>query len=126
MTSVPPPEAYGTTQRIEAGIDTFAGYNPPDATWAQVLFIIAVGALLSVPGLPFEWWAQFRIEQKFGFNQSTPALWVTDKIKGAVLAVVIGYPLLWVLLCLFSASQRAPLGQNEALPGKVLVKLSGR
>ena len=77
-----------------------AGGHPPDATWVQVLFIIAAGALLSVPGLPFEWWAQFRIEQKFGFNQSTPALWVTDKIKGAVLAVVIGYPLLWVLLSL--------------------------
>ena len=76
------------------------GGRPPDATWAQVLFILAVSALLAVPSLPFEWWAQFRLEQKFGFNQSTPRLWVTDKIKGAALAVIIGYPLLWVLLSL--------------------------
>src|SRR5262249_16235408 len=50
--------------------------------------------------LPFEWWEQFRLEQKFGFNKSTPALWVTDKLKGAALMFVIGFPLLWVLLWL--------------------------
>jgi STE24 endopeptidase len=76
------------------------GGHAPDRTWVQVLFILAAGALLSLPGLPFDWWSQFRIEQKFGFNQSTPRLWLTDKLKGAMLAVVIGYPLLWVLLSL--------------------------
>jgi STE24 endopeptidase len=54
--------------------------------------------LLGLPSLPFEWWEQFRLEQKFGFNKSTPGLWVSDKFKGAVLAIAIGFPLLWVLL----------------------------
>lgn len=70
------------------------------AVWSNVVFILVAAGLLAVPGLPFEWWAQFRLEEKFGFNQSTPQLWVTDKLKGAALAVVIGYPLLWVLLSL--------------------------
>ncbi|HVW84063.1 MAG TPA: M48 family metallopeptidase, partial [Bryobacteraceae bacterium] len=41
-----------------------------------------------------------RLEQKYGFNKSTPALWVTDKLKGALLAFAIGFPLLWALLVL--------------------------
>ena len=77
-----------------------AAWGADGAVWSHVVFILIVGGLLSLPSLPFEWWSQFRLEQKFGFNKSTPALWVTDKIKGFALAVVIGYPLLWVLLSL--------------------------
>ena len=53
---------------------------------------------MALPALPFEWWEQFRLEQKFGFNKSTAALWVTDKVKGTLLLFAIGYPLLWALL----------------------------
>jgi len=77
-----------------------AGWGAHEAIWSHVVFILIAGGLLAVPSLPFEWWAQFRLEQRFGFNKSTPALWVTDKLKGMALAVLIGYPLLWVLLSL--------------------------
>ena len=77
-----------------------AAWSGPDATWTQVVFILLAGVLLSVPALPFEWWEQFRLEQKFGFNQSTPGLWVTDKLKGLALMLGIGFPLLWALLSL--------------------------
>jgi STE24 endopeptidase len=77
-----------------------AGWGAQNAVWSHVLFILLTVGLLAVPGLPFEWWAQFRLEQQFGFNKSTPALWVIDKLKGAALALLIGYPLLWVLLSL--------------------------
>jgi STE24 endopeptidase len=40
------------------------------------------------------------LEAKFGFNKSTPGLWVSDKIKGFALMLVIGFPLLWALLSL--------------------------
>lgn len=76
------------------------GWGGPDSIWTRVIFILAAVMLLGLPSLPFEWWEQFRLEQKFGFNKSTPGLWVSDKIKGALLAVVIGFPLLWVLLWL--------------------------
>lgn len=77
-----------------------ADWGAHGAVWSHVVFILIAGGLLAIPGLPFEWWAQFRLEQKFGFNKSTPALWVSDKLKGMALAVVIGYPLLWLLLSL--------------------------
>jgi STE24 endopeptidase len=70
----------------------------PGSAWNRALFLLAVGALLSLPSLPFDWWGQFRLEQRFGFNQSRLWLWVTDKLKGLLLLLLIGFPLLWALL----------------------------
>ncbi len=75
-------------------------WGVPGAAWTGALAILLTGMLLSVPGLPFDWWAQFRLEDKFGFNKSTPMLWIADKLKGAALGLVIGFPLLWALLSL--------------------------
>jgi STE24 endopeptidase len=75
-----------------------AAWGSPGSTWSHALFILVAGVLLAIPSLPFEWWDQFRLEQRFGFNKSTPGLWIADKLKAAVLAFVIGFPLLWLLL----------------------------
>ncbi len=77
-----------------------AAWGAPGAVWDDALFILIAGGLLSIPGLPFEWWAQFRLEEKFGFNKSTVGLWLTDKLKGVALLFAIGFPLLWALLSL--------------------------
>lgn len=78
--------------------DHVVAWGEPDAVWSRVMFILATAGLLSVPALPFEWWEQFRLEQKFGFNKSTAGLWISDKIKGVGLLLVMGFPLLWALL----------------------------
>jgi STE24 endopeptidase len=80
----------------------YAQFAPLTArgAWGGALFLLAAGGLLSVPSLPFEWWAQFRLEERFGFNKSTLGLWMADKFKGLALALVIGFPLLWALLSL--------------------------
>ena len=80
--------------------EQFAYWGGPGRIWDDAVFILTTGVLLSVPGLPFDWWAQFRLEARFGFNKNTPKLWLTDKVKGLLLALLIGYPLLWVLLSL--------------------------
>jgi STE24 endopeptidase len=77
-----------------------AGWGGPGAGWTQALFILLAGTLLTIPALPFEWWEQFRLEARFGFNHSTPGLWVTDKLKGLLLAFGLGFPLLWAVLSL--------------------------
>ncbi|MBI4622520.1 MAG: M48 family metallopeptidase [Verrucomicrobia bacterium] len=77
-----------------------AAWGGSGAMWSHALFILLAGTLLAVPSLPFEWWEQFRIEEKYGFNKSTAALWVSDKLKGTALLFGIGFPLLWVLLSL--------------------------
>ncbi|HEY4299653.1 MAG TPA: M48 family metallopeptidase [Candidatus Didemnitutus sp.] len=70
----------------------------PGTAWIGALFLVAMSVLLSLPGLPLDWWGQFRLEARFGFNRSTFGLWIADKIKGGLLALVIGFPLAWALL----------------------------
>lgn len=71
--------------------------------WGASLTLILVMSLLSIPSLPWEWAAQFRLEEHFGFNKSTKKLWLMDKIKGTLLAVLIGTPLLAAVLGFFHA-----------------------
>ena len=48
--------------------------------------------------LPFSVYSTFVIEERFGFNKTTPRTFVTDRIKGLVLAILLGAPLLAALL----------------------------
>ncbi|MBT9486656.1 MAG: M48 family metallopeptidase [Rubrivivax sp.] len=61
----------------------------------------AIGALIE---LPFDWIATFRIEQRFGFNRSTPALFLADLAKGTGVALLIGLPLAALVLWIMGAS----------------------
>lgn len=70
------------------------------AIWADALYIIAALLLISLPGLPLDWWSQFRLEERFGFNKSTLKLWISDKVKGLIIGLILGFPLLYVLLAL--------------------------
>jgi STE24 endopeptidase len=70
----------------------------PGAAWSGASFLLVAGALLNLTGLPFDWWGQFRLEARFGFNQSTTGLWMMDKLKGLLLLLGIGFPVLWALL----------------------------
>lgn len=72
----------------------------PGAAWSGALFLVVTMILMGLPGLPLQWWAQFRLEARFGFNKSTLALWVTDQIKSTLLGLAIGFPIAWGLLAL--------------------------
>ncbi|HKK19383.1 MAG TPA: M48 family metallopeptidase [Opitutales bacterium] len=72
--------------------------------WGQALVLFLTGIVLSLPGLPFDWWHTFKLEERFGFNKSTKQLWIADKIKGLLVGFVIGYPLLALLIFLVDAA----------------------
>jgi STE24 endopeptidase len=61
-------------------------------------FLFAIGAALALPGLPLDWHEQFRLEQKFGFNTTTLKTWWLDRLKGFLLTLLLGYPLLVLVL----------------------------
>ena len=90
----------GMLPRLFGGFETAVGAAP----WqmAALLFLIALG--LSALSLPWDWFAQFRLEARFGFNTSTQRLWWSDRLKGLVLAIVLGYPLLLAILRLFEGA----------------------
>ncbi|HZR20302.1 MAG TPA: M48 family metallopeptidase [Verrucomicrobiae bacterium] len=77
------------------------------STWAMGGFLFLMGLAFSALTLPFDWYAQFRLEARFGFNTTTPKLWWADRFKGLCLGVVLGYPFLVLMVFLI---QRA--GQN--------------
>lgn len=72
------------------------------SAWADAAWLFGVGVVMSLPGLPFDWFAQFRLEERFGFNTTTQKLWWLDRVKGLLLAALLGYPLLVLILKFFS------------------------
>lgn len=68
--------------------------------WSSALFLIVVMLVIGIPSIPLEYYEQFKIEDRFGFNRSTVGLWIVDKLKGMLVGLIIGFPLLWVLISL--------------------------
>ena len=64
------------------------------------LFIV-INAVIDIP---FSLYGTFVIEKAFGFNKTTPALWLQDLAKSVVLGLLIGAPLLLLVLWLMGAA----------------------
>src|SRR6266536_4086053 len=65
---------------------------------AMAGFLFATGVALSIVSLPFAWYAQFKLEERFGFNTTSVKTWMLDRMKGFLLALLLGYPLLALVL----------------------------
>ena len=66
----------------------------------QILLIVAFAIVSGALDLPFSYYRQFVLEERFGFNKMTVGLWIADAVKGGLVGAVIGLPLLWVVLSL--------------------------
>ena len=74
------------------------GWHPILNGLAYVAILMFVRTLLS---LPFHIYGTFVIEERFGFNRTTPVTFVTDLLKAFGLSVLIGAPLLTGVLAFF-------------------------
>ncbi len=66
--------------------------------------LLYTGILLLAYGLvalPFSIYDTFVIEERFGFNRTTPRIFVLDRLKGLALAIILGTPLMACVLALF-------------------------
>lgn len=66
-----------------------------------LIYIALLMIAKSILSLPFSLYSTFVIEERFGFNKSTLKIFFTDLLKGLLLAVVIGIPLLAGVLSFF-------------------------
>lgn len=69
--------------------------------------LVYIGALMlasTLFQLPFRAWSTFVIEGRYGFNRTTAGTFGADLLKGAVLAILLGGPLLAVILAFFEAA----------------------
>jgi STE24 endopeptidase len=69
-----------------------------------VAFCIAVALVFSLSSLPLDLYSTFGIESRFGFNKTTLPLYLSDKLKGLILGLLIGGPFLFVVLWLMQAT----------------------
>lgn len=68
----------------------------------QISLLVAFAVISGLIDLPFNYYEQFRLEEKFGFNRMTPGLFFSDIVKGLLLGAAIGLPLAWVILTLMA------------------------
>jgi STE24 endopeptidase len=74
----------------------------------EILCGLAFAGILALAGqllaLPFSIYRTFVIEERFGFNRTTPRTFVVDTIKSLILAAVIGGPVLAGVIWFFLAA----------------------
>jgi STE24 endopeptidase len=83
------------------GLWRAAGWDGINTGAAVILSAFAIMALLE---LPFSLYHTFVIEERFGFNKTSPATFFTDLIKQTLLMLVLGAPLAWAALWLMQES----------------------
>lgn len=69
-----------------------------------IALIGCVGVISALCSLPFSLYGTFVVEKRFGFNRMTWPLYMTDMLKGNLLALLIGTPLVALVLWLFTAA----------------------
>lgn len=78
---------------------------PGSLDWLRPLLLIVMVAVAgAVIDLPFSWWRQFRLEEQFGFNRMTPALFASDLAKAAFVTALLGLPLAAAVLGVMDAA----------------------
>ncbi len=70
-----------------------------------LMFFLLLYIANEIISLPFEIYDTFVIEKKYGFNKTTKATFVADKLKSLLLTVIIGGLLLAALLYFYSVTQ---------------------
>ena len=105
---------FGRVAEIVNAVITLAltvggGIAAIDALWRRTgwsqpwLGVVVIGSVFLVSGLitlPLSVWSTFKLEARFGFNRTTPALFVADLAKNLLLTVLLGGPLLLATLAL--------------------------
>ena len=84
-----------------AAIDAASGRHFGNGYGRDLATVFGAVLASTVAALPFDLYRTFVVEQRYGFNRMTPALFVADLLKGLVLSAALGAPLLlgvfWLL-----------------------------
>lgn len=76
-------------------------------TWRGLLYLGLLSIGSTVLSLPFDYYHTFVLEEKFGFNKSSIGTWISDQIKGLLITVIIGGPIIALLLYIFQNVENA-------------------
>eukprot|EP01041_Mallomonas_annulata_P011346 gene11345-23739_t len=83
------------------GVFAYTSSQLQEEIVVTIIFVCLLTLHDTIIGLPFSLYSTFVIEQRHGFNKSTLALYVRDKLLGLGLGFVIGMPMLatvvWII-----------------------------
>jgi STE24 endopeptidase len=81
-------------------LDQIARGYQLEPIYTGILVIFSLMIISALIDLPFSLYSTFVLEEKFGFNRTTLKTFFIDMFKGALLGVILGLPLIWVILWL--------------------------
>ncbi|ESK84749.1 putative zinc metallo-protease [Moniliophthora roreri MCA 2997] len=92
---------YAWCWNAAGGILGKVGYGAEYEILQSIVFSFLMYLLSSLPTLPLSVYSTFVLEEKHGFNKTTPGLFVADLLKGWAVAFVLGAPFLAAFLYIF-------------------------
>jgi len=87
-----------------AWLDDFVRSYTTNPILMALLFFGILGLAADILSTPFSVYSTFVIEEKFGFNRTTPKTYVLDKLKGWLLSAVIGGGILSLIVWIYMTS----------------------
>jgi len=69
-----------------------------------IVFILSFFVIGTLIDLPLSWYKTFVLEDRFGFNNNTRALFLSDIAKQTLLMLALGAPLIWGALTLMEST----------------------
>jgi STE24 endopeptidase len=85
---------------LQALSNAWARVLEPGSLWHGTALLLGLFLLQAAVSLPLALYRVFVVEQRFGFNRMTLALFLSDLAKQALLALALGVPLLLAVLWL--------------------------
>jgi STE24 endopeptidase len=87
-----------------AWLDDFVREFTTHPILMALMFFGILGFAADILTTPLSIYSTFVIEEKFGFNRMTPKIFILDKLKGWLLAVIIGGGLLALVIWIYTAT----------------------
>jgi STE24 endopeptidase len=87
-----------------AAIDALSGRALGEGYARDLATVFGVLLASALATLPFDLWRTFVVEERHGFNRTTPRLFALDLAKGMLLAAALGTPLLLAVFWLLEHS----------------------
>ncbi|KAJ7640425.1 peptidase family M48-domain-containing protein [Mycena polygramma] len=93
---------YAWSWEVAGRVMARAGYGAEYQITQSIGFVFLLFFLSSLPTLPLSVYSTFVLEEKYGFNKTSPGLYVADLFKGWAIGAVLLAPFLWAFLRIFN------------------------
>ena len=94
---------FGLFNSLDQYAQSF-GYSP---LITGLIFFGIITIIQDILSIPFSLYSTFIIEDEFGFNKSTPKIYILDKLKSYALLLILGVPLISIILYFFETLDNA-------------------